>query len=104
MISATYKAEVEVPEEAWRAFGHTPAYESAVQSATKGSAASGSDRYSRVFEWAEYPTRAEAAACEQRLLAMVATFQAQLARAESEAGTDHDDEAAQDDTSSVNRP
>lgn len=50
-----YRAEIEIPEDVYRAFGHTSTYDlasSRISSDTQV-AASGQDAYASVYEWAE---------------------------------------------------
>ncbi len=78
MITTLYHVSVTIPEEVWRAFGHTAEYEVKTLQATKGHVSAGSNNYSEVTEWAEFHTRFDAYTCEVLLQSMIEYFEGKL--------------------------
>lgn len=78
MITTIYRVEVEIPDKVWAMFGHTSTYDRMGAAATEGNVSAGSNRYSEVYEWAEYHSIFEAEDCELRLNNMVEFFKAAL--------------------------
>lgn len=79
-LTAIWRAEVSVPEDVFRAFGHTKEYEEFSLSASKDMPASGSDRYSDVIEWAEGPSQWKAEEFINRWHNRILQWQEQLRR------------------------
>ena len=73
-----YKVEVQIPDAVWEKFKGEMEYEHKVHHAIDGFLEAGSDCYAEVFEWATFPTLADANECQQRLLEMVDYFMKKL--------------------------
>lgn len=74
-----FKAEVQIPEPVWEEFGGTQEYDRKIIEATQGNTGAGSDRYSEVFEWATFSTKAEAEECERKLVEVILYFTRKIA-------------------------
>ncbi len=56
-ISTIHRAEVRIPDDVYDAVGHTQAYRTVSESASRIVEVSGQNAYSSTFEWGEAPTR-----------------------------------------------
>lgn len=59
-ISAIYRAEVTIPEDVFRAFGHTAEYDYISRAAANLVETSGQNSYANVIEWGETPLQRQA--------------------------------------------
>lgn len=78
MISVIYHVSVDIPEDVYRGFGQSLAYQHAVSNAIQGFTAAGQNSYCDVEEWAEFDTIEAARCCERNLQRMITQFKEQL--------------------------